>query len=275
VHNKLWKNINTIQEALCIGDADFSKLIDIKKGYTKKKTSELDLPAKSFFLLSEIFGLSFELLMSDGEIDFDNLAKNYNNPHFFMREKYKSDALAMTSSLLAILDMAKSKQMYDYVVRELQISKIHLYREDSVCLSLVNDAFVAMEGFLSIDEIKTIGENNFNRFKQTIDEDYFKRLSSSRKLYENFVHYLTLIQDIFTFEIEHLDEKEIIFSSRPTPILINSLGNNYDNEYTIIMRMFFASCANKLNGNNYARGKVVSSTLQGDPYTKFAFQFSC
>jgi hypothetical protein len=274
VHNLLWNNINQIQDSLAIGDDEFGDLIQLKTSFTQKKNSRADLPAKTLFILSSEFGLSIDLLLSGGEIDIENLVSNYNSKEFIMRGKYQTKALAMTSSLTSILEMAKSKQIYDYVVRKLQISQIHKYTGSTVSLSLVNDAFVAMDGFLSISELRKIGEDNFSKFRKTIDQEYFSKLGSSKKLYEHFVHYLSFIQDTFTFEIDSLDEKQITFTSRPTPILIENLGENYDNEYTLIMRMFFASCANKLNGNKCAQGKIINSTLQGDKYTRFSFEFN-
>lgn len=274
MHNQLWTNIDQIQKALSISDREFGQLVQVKTGFSRKKNNRSDLPAKSLFLLSSEFGISIDLLLTDGGPDFKNLAKNYKSNHFIMRDKYQTKALAMTSSLTSILDMAKTKQIYDYVVRKLQISNIHNYSGSQVSLRLINDAFAAMDGFLTIDEIKEIGEANFEKFRKTIDQDYFSKLGSSKRLYENFVNYLSMIQDSFQFDIDSLDEKQISFTSRPTNVLLENMGQNYDNEYTLIMRMFFASCANNLNGNKSAKGKILSSTLQGDKYTRFSFEFN-
>jgi hypothetical protein len=190
-----------------------------------------------------------------------------------MRPKYQDGLKAMRSTLESLFEIAREKFVYEHLIRDLQISNIEKYKGDSVSLKLVNDAFTSIETYLPMSDLKRISKTNFSKFKPNLDEEWFNSMSSQKALYENFVGTLSIFQDLFDYEIDHMDEKLMTVISKPTDTLLDSYGHSYDNDLILIQRMFFAAEGNTLNGHHPADVKILNSTLQGDKYTKFSLGY--
>lgn len=269
MYDQLFINLNSIRENCSLSFSDFAQKYHVD---LRQEVSELSFD--SIISICNTFNISIENLMRSKHINFDLLVRSIGSCDFLIGENLKGKSLAMKSTFDSILEFAESKELENFLVSDLQIYNHHKAKEGDISLKLINACFKSLDKFMSKEDSYEIAVKNFEKFRSSQNIDYFKNQRSNKKLFSEFIEFMDENQEIFKYKIISICEKRITVESIPTDILLEDMGENYDNYSVLLQRMKFASMVTTLNGGAPASFDLVRSSIHQKKNSIFEWDFS-
>lgn len=275
--NNFWKNIQIIQEALGIPDAQLAQTMLLsKEHYLKAKKLKQDISISSIDHFINEFDLSLELILGK-KIKPDLLQDHFFNINSsVIPQEYLEPAYSAFFTFKNLLEISHFQNCHKRVLRTLQIGNNYSNAEiKTISIKAIHDSCSVMESSFHMDDFKFVGKLNAMELK---DQEYGRVLKSSRNLPELFEKMLQvegLIEKNWHYRIEKLNTSKIVINSYPNQELEEHYKRkDYFSHAVNSIRLGFCEAIPSYINQSNAKAQMLKSVLDNDSHCQFEIDFT-